>query len=555
MKRTAGATAVLTVAVLGIATLGIAGTAPAAGVHTPMFEPMACPDGVFPEDRVVDCGFIRVPQDRRHPHAKQITVAAAVVHASVDDRAADPIVFLDGGPSFGAIDPFALDLYFVGAPYAEDHDLVLVDTRGTGLSTPYLGCPELDEALVKAFYSGPTVASHSLRIYRNALRDCWDRLVSSGVDPSDFSSAESAADLEDLRRALAVDEWNLLAVSADGVLGLTYMRLFPHGIRSAIVDSGQSPNMLWGLDHDRGLAEMLESIFSACRANAVCQSTYPGIRRAFHRKLARLNRHPVTFSIPDFLPRPVRLRVDGAGLLTDTLTQIWPGDLSFPEGNVHNMLDFAWRTTHGDLVGAYRDWFGTGPVENDHVNDVLAQGKTMSYVCRDLVSFITPPDLRQAVRDLPAMAPRYLDSDFDLADAYVQPMSPAGCRYWPVGRADSAQHRVVRSAIPTLVLTSTYDVGVPPTSVRPMLPGLSRSTYVELPASAHLQLASYTIGNDCARAIANAFLADPAARPDTSCVDELPPLDLTPPVATRQRPRDVLQRPGLPADAWMRNSR
>ena len=33
----------------------------------------------------------------------------------------------------------------------------------------------------------------------------------------------------------------------------------------------------------------------------------------------------------------------------------------------------------------------------------------MSYVCRDLVSFITPADLAEAARDVPAMASRYLD--------------------------------------------------------------------------------------------------------------------------------------------------
>ena len=41
----------------------------------------------------------------------------------------------------------AVDLYFGGAPYARDRDVVLVDTRGTGLSQPRLGCPEFDRAL------------------------------------------------------------------------------------------------------------------------------------------------------------------------------------------------------------------------------------------------------------------------------------------------------------------------------------------------------------------------------------------------------------------------
>ena len=67
--------------------------------------------------------------------------------------------------------------------------------------------------------------------------------MAEGIDPAAYNLAESTADLEDLRLALGIHEWNLVAVSADGQLGLTYMRLHPAGIRSAIIDSGMSPQM------------------------------------------------------------------------------------------------------------------------------------------------------------------------------------------------------------------------------------------------------------------------------------------------------------------------
>jgi pimeloyl-ACP methyl ester carboxylesterase len=534
MLRTAYAAVLLLVAGLGTAVL-VDPPAGGAARSAPAFHAMPCPDGVFPENRDVECGYVRVPQDRAHPHGRQIRVAAAIVHATVPDPAPDPIVFLDGGPSFGAINPFALDAYFAGAAYAEDHDLVLVDTRGTGISTPRLGCPELDEAEVDSFYARPTVNSQALPIYSRALRHCRARLVASGVDPKAYNTAESAADLETLRRALGVDRWNLLAASADGTLGLTYMRLFPQGIRSAVIDSGIAPHILWGLDYDRGLARMLESIFAGCRANAECRATYPGIRRLFYHLVHRLQRHPITITFPDFQPHPVKLRLDGVGLFTDAFFLIYPGDRDFPP-TTHDLLDVVWTWTHGGIVEDYRSAFGTGPVENAHADDFRAQGKSMSYLCRDMVDFITPADLRKAARDVPPMAPRYLNGGYDLADGFIYPFSPAGCRVWKVGRAAPVQHRPVHSSIPTLVLSSKYDISAPPTMVRPMVPTLSRSTYVELPASAHLQLASYTTGSDCSRSIATAFLAHPATSVDTSCVAELPGLDFTPPSAMRAQP-------------------
>lgn len=122
----------------------------------------------------VRCGTIAVLENRARAHSRTIR-AAAVVPATARRPKSDPIVFLNGGPGFGTISPFALDGYFAGSGLVRDRDLILVDTRGTGISRPRSGCPELD----------------------------------------------------DLRRALGYRDWNLLAISADGVLGLTYMRPFP----------------------------------------------------------------------------------------------------------------------------------------------------------------------------------------------------------------------------------------------------------------------------------------------------------------------------------------
>ncbi|MFL6098754.1 MAG: alpha/beta fold hydrolase [Actinomycetales bacterium] len=527
-----GAIAAATALLTAVPALAVAQAAPMtqAAHPRPSFVSRACPADVFPPDRDVDCGYIVVPEDRSKPDSRQITVAAAVVHATAPKPAPDPIVFVEGGPSVGALRSFPLDYYFAGADFAADHDLVLVDTRGTGLSTPRLGCPEFDRASVRAFYSGSSLNSRALPIYTTATRHCRNRLEASGIDLAAYNSAESAADLDALRRALRVDSWNVLAVSADGVLGLTYLRMFPGHIRSVILDSAASTNMVWGLDYDRGLTQELEAIFAGCRANDACRTTYPGIRQRFYAMVDQMNAHPRVITLPRFRPHPVRLVLDGVGLYYDVLTQIFPGDRDFPE-NIHPLLDMMWAETHGQLVSVYRGLLGTGPVTNDHTDDVVAQGKSMSYLCHDQIGFITPADLRRAARDIPALAPRYLSPDYDLADGFSSPFSPAGCRVWQVGVAGPQQFEPVASAVPTLVLAGEYDTGIPPYVVRQITEKLSHSLYVEFPASAHLQLASYNAGSDCARAITSEFLDRPSRLPDTSCVADLPAFDFTPPTS------------------------
>ncbi len=285
--------------------------------------------------------------------------------------------------------------------------------------------------------------------------------------------------------------------------------------------------MLWELDYSRGLARELEKIFAGCRHNAACTAKYPHIRQRFYAMVRHLQKQPLTITFPTYRPHAVKLVLDGVGLYYDTLGAIYPGDKYGPS-ELLGLLEDVWRETHGEIVALYREFLGTGPQVNSHRNRFFAQGKSLSYLCRDSVNFITRNDLRQAARDMPPFAPRYLDPYFDLSHGLLVPISPIGCKVWNVGRAERVQHRAVTSDIPTLVLAGEYDTGVPPYIVRQVDNHLTRAHYYEFPGSAHLQLASYTTASRCARAIAAQFLRRPTITPDSSCIAAMPPVDFTP---------------------------
>jgi pimeloyl-ACP methyl ester carboxylesterase len=482
---------------------------------------------VFPRKVEVECGYIRVPEDRSHPQGRTIRVAAAVVGSRSEAPSAEPVLVLPGGPAAGAITRFYYANFFQKSSWARDHDLVFVDTRGTGLSRPRLGCPEVDQTDVPLFYNRPYVLGRGLKIMGSALDQCRRRLLQQGLRPRAYTTSASVDDLEALRESLAVDRWNVLSISADGLLGLSYMREHPESVRANIVDSGMSTQMQGLLDYERGLADLLDGVFAGCAANQACRTRYPHLRRGFMRLVSRLNTRPRVIRFPDFRPRPVRLRLDGMSLYKDVMLQVFPGN-AFVPNEIPHLIDNMWRQSHGELRAVYQEQFGTGPVTNGNSDHFVALGRTMSAECHDITNFITPAERRRAVRDLPMMADRYLDRHFDLTHFFADPRSPAGCRIWRAGRAPAEQHRPVSSSVPTLVLAGEFDTGVPPLIVRQVDDRLSRSTYVEFPASAHLQLASYNVGSDCARSIAAAFLAEPENALDTSCVDALPDADFTP---------------------------
>jgi pimeloyl-ACP methyl ester carboxylesterase len=283
--------------------------------------------------------------------------------------------------------------------------------------------------------------------------------------------------------------------------------------------------MLSGLDYARGVNVELDRIFAGCAANTACNAAYPNLRKLFYTLIQQLQAHPAIVTVPLFPGGPVTFKEDGAQLFADTFNTIFPGNIYAPD-QIKPLLATLWRETHGELAQVIREASSGGdpPVFDFYGTSAIA--KTMSYVCHDQIAFLTQADLRQAARDVPALAPKFLDPAFDLPSGL--PVSPAGCRLWDVGRADPVQHQPVSSPIPTLVLTGEFDIGVPDYIVRQIPPTLPNSYFYLLPASPHVQLANYNNDSGCARSIAGQFLDQPRRRPDSSCIASIPPYDYTP---------------------------
>ena len=107
----------------------------------------------------------------------------------------------------------------------ENRDLILFDQRGVGYSEPSLDCPEIVEASLANLESNLN-DDEWLRIDSDARQVCHNRLIAEGIDLSAYNSCQCGGDLDDLRRALGYDVWNLLGISYGTRLALTAMRDF-----------------------------------------------------------------------------------------------------------------------------------------------------------------------------------------------------------------------------------------------------------------------------------------------------------------------------------------
>ena len=93
-------------------------------------------------DAEVECGHIRVFENRQSSEGRQIELHFVRARASGADPAPDPIFILVGGPGQHA-SPTAATQLRAKSRYLERRDIVLVDQRGTGRSHS-LDCEEYD---------------------------------------------------------------------------------------------------------------------------------------------------------------------------------------------------------------------------------------------------------------------------------------------------------------------------------------------------------------------------------------------------------------------------
>ena len=94
------------------------------------------------------------------------------------------------------------------------------------------------------------------------------------------------------------------------------------------------------------------------------------------------------------------------------------------------------------------------------------------------------------------------------------PFATEDCAAWDVPKAPASIKEVTTSSIPTLVINGSYDGKTSPMWAAYVAKTLPNATTIIIPGIGHL----VTAQSPCAEKVAQAFLADPTTKPDTSCV-------------------------------------
>ncbi|MFD5322765.1 alpha/beta fold hydrolase [Streptomyces sp. NPDC127092] len=168
----------------------------------------------------VTCADLTVPLDRSGATPGTLKLQAAVFGAA--DAPRGTLLFLTGGPGQPGV-PYVARIRSRLPKALAEYRLVMIDQRGTGGTA--VDCPALQKEVGSSDTVAPTPA---------AVTACADSL---GPRRNVYTTSDTVADLEDLRRALGVGSWTVDGVSYGTFTASRYALAHPQRVRRLVLDS------------------------------------------------------------------------------------------------------------------------------------------------------------------------------------------------------------------------------------------------------------------------------------------------------------------------------
>src|SRR5215204_227677 len=239
-----------------------------------------------------ELGRLSVQENRRNKSSRLIQLAFMRFKSTAPKPNA-PIVFLAGGPG---IPGFALgqvpDYNKLFEKLREVSDVILLDQRGTGMSSPNLQCPA-----ARLSQDAFETTDKWIQAYSQFVTICADHWRTEGIDLTAYNSNQSADDLDDLSRALGTPRLSLLGWSYGTELALAAVRRHGERLEKVILVSTRGPDNLLKLasvwdSHVKKLSQL-------AAADSGVNKIVPDMESLMKQVFDKLERIPVDLTITD----------------------------------------------------------------------------------------------------------------------------------------------------------------------------------------------------------------------------------------------------------------
>lgn len=240
-----------------------------------------------------DFGRLVVPENRAKPTSDPIQLAFARLRGpAVASR--PPVIYLAGGPGGSSTWETEVPEWLQRwVPLLDDGDVILLDQRGTGESSPRLRWRRPGLPRFEAFASKAAMDDLALEMASRARED----LEARGRDLAGYTSVESARDIDALREALELEKIDLIGFSYGTHLGIAYARAFGDHVESMVLAGVEGPDQTLKLP--AYMDTQFRRLSALVREDPELGPRIPDLVALLKRVQARLENQPMVVTLTD----------------------------------------------------------------------------------------------------------------------------------------------------------------------------------------------------------------------------------------------------------------
>jgi pimeloyl-ACP methyl ester carboxylesterase len=430
----------------------------------------------------VRCGVYNVFENRRMKTGRKLPLKIVFIPARQPHPDQGPVFYMAGGPGEAATE---LAVLVMSWGDSDEHDVVLVDERGTGEGNR-LDCESRNsDNDLEAYLNGPFDPA-TARTCRDELQKKWDL--------SQYTTPNFADDIDEIRAAMGYDKININAGSFGTYAAQIYMRRHGEHARTAYLASVDILSNRVPLYHASSAQIGLDQLFKDCDEDAACHAAYPKLREDFAMLMNKVREQPVAA----FVHHPV----------TGARTEIHLTERTFADC-IRVMM---YRTPRDvpflieqAVAGDFSPFAEAGLKANRGVYSGGGMGIHYCITCNEFVSRIRPDEVE------PATQGSYLGS-WRVKDQM------AACKDWPKTELPANYFEPFKLETPIVLVSGSEDSAVPPKWGEEGKSFMPNAIHVVVPGGAH------TPENACTRSIRHQlFRTGTTDGLDVSCVEKIQP--------------------------------
>lgn len=239
----------------------------------------------------IDWYRFSVPENWEKENERKISLAVAVLKSKTISKQ-EPVVFIQGGPGGNTI---AETMFWLDHPLRKNHDIILLDLRGTGFSEPKL-CPDLGEKFFEILSKNQSEEQDVKDKVKVSL-ECRQDMINQGLDLNSYNSTSVANDLHALKNVLKIQKWNVYGVSYGTYISQNYAKIFSDDVQSLTLDSSIPDISEYYTNNTQNYILSLSKLFKSCKEDAKCNKEYPNLEEVYYNTISELERKPITVEV------------------------------------------------------------------------------------------------------------------------------------------------------------------------------------------------------------------------------------------------------------------